>query len=307
MLHIRLRYLGWKWVTQASAEMKVEVDCRQGLVTLSLTWWKTGSPATLSMTPPGNRDPFLCKGGRGHRTTYFWQPCLYLSLPPESLLSSWFLLLLQGSRESAFTFTFTFQQLIVCGENYFCCRGKRECCAECDFSCFLPVLVRFFDLMSLSWWDSLIWCHCLGEILCQIIWCHLMVRFFVRSFFGDQKFFSFVDRSSWVAQPSYNFKCCWLAVMSKLILQKKSHLWGGNLFLIEKYCIDFFAGSSGCCCWCPAPPTHMEKQQTEENCWGELTHSLEAVGEPPLWNPHTLQTKSIKQIMMREANWSWVF
>ena len=158
--------------------------------------------------------------------------------------------------------------------------------------------------MSLSWWDSL------SDHLMSFDGCFLpvLVRFFVRSFFGDQKFFSFVDRSSWVAQPSYNFKCCWLAVMSKLILQQIPPLRRqSSLFVIEKHCIDFFAGSSGCCCWCPAPPTHMEKQQTEENCWGELTHSLEAVGEPPLWNPHTLQTKSIKQIMMREANWSWVF
>ena len=129
MLHIRLRYLGWKWVTQASAEMKVEVDCRQGLVTLSLTWWKTGSPATLSMTPPGNRDPFLCKGGRRHRTTFFLTS-LPLSFPaPRIPFKQLIFTSIAGSRESAFTFnfTFTFQQLIFCGENYFCCRGKREC------------------------------------------------------------------------------------------------------------------------------------------------------------------------------------
>ena len=162
-------------------------------------------------------------------------------------------------------------------KNSFCCRGKRECCAECDFSCFLPVLVRFFVR---SFFGD-IWCSHLMSFD-VIVLVSFLVRFLVRSFFGDQKFFLFIDSSTWVAQPSYNFKCCWLAVMSKLILQQIPPLRRqSSLFLIEKHCIDFFAGSSGCCCWCPAPPTHMENQQTEENCWGELTHSLEAVGEPP--------------------------
>ena len=153
MLHIRLRYLGWKWVTQASGEMKVEVDCRQGLVTLSLTWWKTGSPATLSMTPPGNRDPFLCKGGRGHRTTYFWHPCLYFLCPQNPFSAADFYFYCRGKRE-CFHFHFHFSAANCLRGKLLLLQGQKR------------VLCRVrFQLLPAR----------LGEILCEIIfWWHLM-------------------------------------------------------------------------------------------------------------------------------------
>ena len=95
-----------------------------------------------------------------------------------------------GFKRECFHFHFShFSSWLFAGKITFGCRGKREfsAAAKLKKKILFVAGARESAVQSAisaascpSWWDSLIWCHCLGEILWFGV--IVLVRFFVRSF-----------------------------------------------------------------------------------------------------------------------------